>query len=218
MAGALVHRDTPMEYFRGLVEYAVERRRVKPSVHTRFYLVHLLAGFVSTADPADGALGGEALGVRLARALQAGGAARRESLRQVGDASLFISGFFAESLSRRLVDVDYYIALGGRAYGSLGRAEDEASAGVFAELAGRFVDFVDLLWRGQRPDREARGQHRPAAPVREVAAHRQPPRRRPSRRARPHPRRLDDEPRPVILGRTRPPILHDEPTYRVGLS
>lgn len=154
MAGALVHRDTPMEYFRGLVEYAVERRRVKPSVHTRFYLVHLLAGFVSTADPADGALGGEALGVRLARALQAGGAARRESLRQVGDASLFISGFFAESLSRRLVDVDYYIALGGRAYGSLGRAEDEASAGVFAELAGRFVDFVDLL--GEVSDQTAK--------------------------------------------------------------
>jgi hypothetical protein len=57
----------------------------------------------------------EALGVRLMKALQSAGVVQRDGLRRVGDASLFISGFFADSLNRSLVDVDYYIDLGERA-------------------------------------------------------------------------------------------------------
>lgn len=142
MASALVQRESPMEYFRALVESAVEHQRVRPSEQTTFYLVNLLTGFVRTDD----ALGLDGpLAIRLARALQAGGTEQREALRRVGDASLFISGFFSESLSRQLVDVDYYIALGGYAYGSLGRRDEDSRAATFAELAERFADFVDLL-------------------------------------------------------------------------
>ena len=54
--------------------------------------------------------------------LQAGGSRQRDGLREVGDLSLFISGFFADSLARSLVDVDYYIQLGECAYGSLATA------------------------------------------------------------------------------------------------
>jgi hypothetical protein len=87
----------------------------------------------------------EVLGTRLTRALEAGGTARREGLRRVGDVSLFVSGFFADSLNRRLVDVDYYISLGGLAYGALGRREEERLAEVFSELAEKFTEFVDVI-------------------------------------------------------------------------
>jgi hypothetical protein len=138
MGGTFVHHETPMEYFKDLVEGALERQRVPSSEATAFYLVSLLAGFVSER-PDGPALIDEPLAVRLARALQTGGIQQREGLRRVGDASLFISGFFADSLNRKLVDVDYYITLGGYAYGSLSCAE------IFAELAEKFVSYVDVL-------------------------------------------------------------------------
>ena len=145
MPEQLVHRDTPMEYFKGLVESALERQQVRSSEHTTFYVVSLLSGFVSAERACADGFTDEPLAVRLARALQTGGFEQREGLRRIGDMSLFISGFFAESLNRKLVDIDYYIALGGYAYGSLGRRDDDACAAVFQELADKFVRYVDVL-------------------------------------------------------------------------
>ena len=144
MATSLVHADTPLAFFYGLVEEALDRQRVRPREETTFYLVTLLAGFVNPERPGAG-LTDDPLAIRLASALQSGGTARREGLRRVGDLSLFVSGFFPDSLTRTLVDVDYYIALGGAAYGSLGREGEDARAATFAELADRFVEFVDVL-------------------------------------------------------------------------
>ena len=58
--------------------------------------------------------------------------------------SLFTSGFFSDSLNRKLVDVDYYVSMGEYAYGSLSRDEDTFSD-VFAELSRKFVGFTDVL-------------------------------------------------------------------------
>ena len=144
MADALVRSESPAEYFKELVETALERQQVAVRDLTSFYLVNLLTGFVhfdrSSAGAAD-----EPLGMRLARALQAGGSRQRDGLREVGDLSLFISGFFADSLTRSLVDVDYYIQLGECAYGSLARRGDPALGDVFDELSDKFTSFVDVL-------------------------------------------------------------------------
>jgi len=144
MSEALVRSESPAEYFKELVETALEHQQVAVRDLTSFYLVNLLTGFVhfdrSSAGAAD-----EPLGMRLARALQAGGSRQRDGLREVGDLSLFISGFFADSLTRSLVDVDYYIQLGECAYGSLARRGDPALGDVFDELAGKFSACVDVL-------------------------------------------------------------------------
>jgi hypothetical protein len=144
MAEALVRNETPAEYFKELVETAIEHQQVAVRELTSFYLVNLLTGFVqverSSATGTD-----EALGVRLARAMQTDGSRQRNGLREVGDLSLFISGFFADSLARSLVDVDYYIQLGEVAYGSLARRGDPTLADVFDELAGKFTACVDVL-------------------------------------------------------------------------
>ena len=143
MAEAIFRNESPTEYFRELVESALQHQHVAAGQLTSFYLVNLLSGFVHldrSAAPDD-----EPLGVRLAKALQAAGVQQRDGLRRVGDLSLFISGFFSDSLTRRLVDVDYYIQLGELAYGSLARHGDEALGDVFDELAGRFPAFVDVL-------------------------------------------------------------------------
>jgi hypothetical protein len=141
MAEALFRNESPTEYFKELVDIAMQHQRLAARELTSFYLVNLLTGFVHL----DASQEREPLGIRFVKALQAGGAIQRDGLRQVGDRSLFISGFFSDSLNRRLVDVDYYIALGERAYGSLARQSDDTLADVFDELAEKFSGFVDVL-------------------------------------------------------------------------
>lgn len=143
MAEGLFRNESPVEYFKELVDSAMLHQRVAAGEMTSFYLVNLLAGFIHLETPAPD--DDEALGVRLVKALQAGGTAQRTGLRRVGDLSLFISGFFSDSLNRSLVDVDYYIALGERAYGSLARASGDQFSDVFDELAEKFSGFVDVL-------------------------------------------------------------------------
>ena len=48
---------------------------------------------------------------------------QRARLRNLGDFSLFMSGFFPDSFRRRVVDVDYYVSMGEYAYGSLSRRD-----------------------------------------------------------------------------------------------
>ena len=157
MAEALVHNESPVEYFRELVESAMKRQHLAAGELTSFYLVNLLTGFVqfdrSATPPED-----EALGIRFVKALHAAaGVRQRDELRQVGDRSLFISGFFADSLARSLVDVDYYIYLGEYAYGSLARQGDGTFGDVFDELSGKFAAFVDVL--GEVSERSALGSN-----------------------------------------------------------
>jgi hypothetical protein len=142
MADAILRSASPTEFFRELVETAMQNQHVSAHELTSFYVVNLLTGFVHGDVRADD---GEPLGTRLARALQTAGVAQRDGLRQVGDQSLFISGFFSDSLNRSLVDIDYYIQLGECAYRSLARNADRTLGDVFDELSDKFTTFVDVL-------------------------------------------------------------------------
>ncbi len=65
-----------------------------------------------------------------------------------GDVSLFVAGFFARGFAAKLIDIDYHIAMGGRAYGALAHTlqrRGRVLAGVFAELAEKFQPMVDAL-------------------------------------------------------------------------
>ena len=142
MADALLRSESPTEFFRELVEAAMQNQRVSAHELTSFYVVNLLTGFVHGDARADG---DEPLGTRLARALQTAGVTQRHVLRKVGDESLFISGFFSDSFNRGLVDIDYYIRLGERAYRSLAHHPDHSLGDVFDELSDKFTTFVDVL-------------------------------------------------------------------------
>jgi hypothetical protein len=141
MSQVRFRRESALEYFKELVDEALVHQRIAAQELTTFYVVQLLAGFLQRpANESD-----EPLAFQLARALESGGVQQRTSLKQIGDVSLFISGFFSDSLRRKLVDVDYYVNIGGVAYGTLSRRETDTLSPVFAELAENFVSFVDVL-------------------------------------------------------------------------
>ena len=142
------------DYFASEVHQATDRQHVALNGATEAYLADLLAGFSRTEalldTAADGRLATPLLARTLARALSAGDRnARDHQLRRLGDVALFWAGFFAHGLARKLVDVDYYVAMGGEAYRSLSagaRAPSLASRReVFGELAAKFVPVTDVL-------------------------------------------------------------------------
>jgi hypothetical protein len=138
--------QTPEEYFKSLVEGALTRQHLEATPLTEYYLVNMLCRFVRPSSRiafADDS--SEPLALRLRRALESAGLEKRERLRNLGDFSLFTSGFFSDSLIRKVVDVDYYVSMGEYAYGSLSRRDEEALGEVFGELASKFVGFVDVL-------------------------------------------------------------------------
>src|SRR5438477_2040413 len=105
----VVRRESAAEYFKELVEGALAHQGVTAGELTSFYVVQLLTGFIQR--PSDNDIG--PLGTKLMSALESGGEAQRAALKQIGDAALFVSGFFSDSLRRKLVDVDYYMTIGG---------------------------------------------------------------------------------------------------------
>jgi len=138
--------NTPTEYFKDLVETALLRQQLRANDLTSYYLVDLLCRFVRPdrripfSDDSN-----EPLALRLGRALGSDGLEQRARLRNLGDFSLFMSGFFPDSFHRKVVDVDYYVSMGAYAYGSLSRRDADAFGEVFAELARKFVAYMDVL-------------------------------------------------------------------------
>jgi hypothetical protein len=132
---------------------ALAHQRVAVEGETEHYVVNVLTLFAD-ADAYEPTHGRgtrlKPLVVMLSEALEAPTPeAKCRGLQKLGDASLFISGFFAAGFARKLVDIDYHIAMGGRAYGTLAESVPPARGRtlrqVFAELAAKFVPLVDAL-------------------------------------------------------------------------
>jgi hypothetical protein len=141
------------EFFRDTLHGALARQHLAVEDQTEHYVVNLLTLFARSEALYEGAPGSvrlKPLVVMLCEALEAPSCAGRErALQRLGDVSLFVAGFFAHSFAARLVDIDYHIAMGGRAYGALAQAfargRGRVLGTVFAELSAKFQPMVDAL-------------------------------------------------------------------------
>ena len=151
--GGVVAVASLTEYFRDALHGALAHQHVAVEDQTEQYVVNMLTLFARAEHFYAGVPSGPKLPplVNLfATAVEATTPAERErALQRLGDVSLFIAGFFAHGFARRLVDIDYHIAMGGRAYGTLAealaRGRRRVLAPVYAELAAKFQPLVDAL-------------------------------------------------------------------------
>ncbi len=141
------------EYFKDELHGALEKQQVEVEDQTEHYVVNLLTAFARSEALYEATPEGtriKPLVVMLSEALEAPTAEdRNRGLQRLGDVSLFVAGFFAQSFARKLIDIDYHISMGGRAYATLadtlGRGRGRVLGRVFAELAQKFQPLVDAL-------------------------------------------------------------------------
>jgi hypothetical protein len=141
----LVRRESLVEFFQSLVDDALTHQGLRALDLTRYYIVQLLAARTRRDGDAGSRASEEPLALWYARAVESGGSRQRAELRGLADHALFVSGFFSDSLSRSVVDVEYYASFGGYAYQQLSALETDSLAPAFAELGRRFLAFADVL-------------------------------------------------------------------------
>ena len=135
--------ESPRQFFADQIDTAVKRVRFEPHPLSRQYLTDLLERYMFSHNLLDK---GETLAELYLRAQNSAPPVRADLLKRLGDSSLYISGFFGDSLNRKLVDIDYYVDMGGVAYGALAHSAADGHLGlVYGEFSRRFVGFVDVL-------------------------------------------------------------------------
>ncbi|MCG6969218.1 MAG: hypothetical protein LJE85_05570 [Gammaproteobacteria bacterium] len=150
----LITNTSIKEYFHDTVSEAIANQQINASEETAFYLVNLLTAFSRSEQLFERGENGvdlKPLALIYADALSQPNVIERSRLLQkLGDTALFIAGVFADSLNRKLVDVDYYIAMGGSAYSTVsemlrGAYHNDTAKLLFDELTEKFTAFVDVL-------------------------------------------------------------------------
>ena len=152
-AQQLITETNLVEYFRSSIDDALSNQNIDVEPETAHYLVNILAFFSRTENlyhrDADGCQLKPLALMYAEAAEEQSSEARFQALRRLGDLSLFICGVFSDSLNHKVVDVDYYAAMGGGAYAYL---SDDVHASrlrilgeVFSELADKFTDCADVL-------------------------------------------------------------------------
>ncbi len=137
------------EFFRSRIKKAMSEMGLDASEMAEFYLVNLLDEYHETSKlfflEGDGPVM-RPLALLLKKAQDGNYRQRQEYLKHLGDTALYVAGFFTDYVHRSLVNLDYYISMGGGAYGTLSSlVRQKQFQELFYELAIKFAPFVDVL-------------------------------------------------------------------------
>ena len=133
-------KDSPA-FFRSLVKEGLESTKVQVSPCVGEYLCKLLMFYVASDHLFSITPSGKKQLKTLAELyLQSYSfpASTKGNLKKMGDMSLYISGFFRESLTKKRISVEYYMNMGKSAYQSLSAFQE-------GELL-RSWPFASLIW------------------------------------------------------------------------
>ncbi len=143
---------SPKEFFFDALEESLRDRKVIAPLAVKSYLVSLLEYYLHTENLFDedvtesGARVPNTLAELYLGSKTVDSAQGYEMLKKLADRSLYVSGFFGDSLNRKLVDVDYYVEMGGTAYAALAeQAREDMKSQVFRSMSNQFVAFVDVF-------------------------------------------------------------------------
>lgn len=134
------------EFFKGLIGEAQQKSGINLKEDMEFYLVTLLTDFISnnhdTSTP---------LAFLLQESIESDPEKRMRILKILGDQSLYVAGFFQDSLNRKTIDINYFIRMGAGAYASLAEIHEVRQSSrtdlqdLYHRLSMSFGDAVEII-------------------------------------------------------------------------
>ena len=153
MVNGVLTKKNLIEFFSEKVKSSAQEQGADLSEDVEFYLAQLLTHFSVSKnlfeENDDGELEYRPLALRLYDAVfDTRPGLRFIHLKKLGDTSLYHAGVFYDGLYNQVVDVDYYISMGGNAYHSLANlstSSEKSLADLFMELSENFAKLVEVL-------------------------------------------------------------------------
>lgn len=141
------------EHFAELLKEACVEKNVRLLPRSEAYLIQLLHHYIDSKNlfsPFQQTEVHEKIPDTFAEiylhALNSSEPKNKEIMRVLAERSLYLSGFFGDSLNQRMVDLDYYMNIGSAAYLNLaGWTKESNTAEIYYLLAKRFEDHAGLL-------------------------------------------------------------------------
>ena len=135
-------------FFVDEIEAAERRLNIELRPHVKLYLIHLLKRLSEDKDFFySDVVQDKPLAVVLLEALHKNIFEKLRDLKAVGDLSLIFSGLYPEHLTRRLVDIDYFIGIGRKSYHLLSDfySNYQSKQDLFILYSQLVADFICLI-------------------------------------------------------------------------
>ncbi len=138
------------QFFEGELRQVLQKHRVDAGEESVDYLVELLLRYMESKNffvqNEEGKLEDNFLVDLYSEYIVADTQKKRLVLQRLGDVCLLVSGFFAESVTRKLTDLQYYFGMGGSAYQQLSLLQNTSrSRKLYLELSKKFRPFSNAL-------------------------------------------------------------------------
>lgn len=143
---------SPEQHFTEVLQEACKQRKIKSFPLLDTYLVHLLKHYLDSknlfspfqVDSAEKPP--QTFAEMYLVAMNSEAPRNREIMKILADRTLYLTGFFGDSLHRKIVDIDYYTDIGSAAYHNLAVwTKEDTVASIYKTFSSRFVDFVEVL-------------------------------------------------------------------------
>ncbi len=141
----------PEDFFSEAVDDAFKQRKLPPTPLANEYLVKLLTHYIFADNLFDetsenGKKTRSTLAELYLKAMNSEPSVRLDLLKKLGDTSLYITGFFSESLNKKIVDVSYYVNMGESAFSSLASSvNEEAYSSLYKDFSTQFIKYMEVL-------------------------------------------------------------------------
>lgn len=152
MAENLIPVEESQEFFRSIVEGVVKKRNYSVSHPVQWYLVALLSRYVRAEKLhrlGEEDFFSQPFAIRLLQTELSGkGGEAVMTLKHLGDATLYLTGYFSDHFKAEPTGIDYYAKLGATAYTRLAtflKGSPEQGEAIFSELSEKFPCLVDIL-------------------------------------------------------------------------
>jgi hypothetical protein len=143
---------SPEQHFTEVLQEACKERKIKSFPLLETYLVHLLKHYLNSKnlfsplqDDSTEKIP-QTLAEMYLTAMNTEPPKNKEIMKALADRALYVSGFFGDSLQRKIVDIDYYADIGSAAYHNLATwTKEDTVATIYKTFSAKFFDYVEVL-------------------------------------------------------------------------